>query len=57
MHGEYARMIAAENVLVAYRSKSGTEDLVDWTIKNPALAGTLAEATKHYANSRRSQLD
>jgi hypothetical protein len=54
MHSEYIRMITAENILVAYRSKSQTEDLVEWAIHYPELAQILAEATKIYANSRRS---
>ena len=43
--GELNRMIYAENVVAAYRSRP-RDNWAEWTDKNPVLARLLAEAEK-----------
>lgn len=56
-HAEYAHLVTAENILVAYQSRSRTEDWAAWANEKPQLFTILAEATKLYAHSRRTQPD
>lgn len=44
--GEIRRMIAADNVIRAYKSRQNSDNWATWAIKNPMYAQTIAEAIK-----------
>lgn len=44
--GELKRMIYAENIITAYRSRAQSDNWASWVNSNPKLADMLAEAEK-----------
>lgn len=44
--GEIRRMVAADNVLRAYRSRAHAENWAKWAAENPALNRILNEAIR-----------
>ena len=46
-HAEYRRMIYAENIVIAYRSRAKSNgNWAAWAVSNPAMASILADAEK-----------
>ena len=46
-HAEYRRMIYAENIVIAYKSRAKSDgNWTAWTNSNPAMASILADAEK-----------
>jgi hypothetical protein len=44
--GELRRMIYAENIVTAYRSRAQSQNWASWVNSNPVMADMLAEAEK-----------
>lgn len=42
--GEYRRMIVAENIVIAFRERASTNNVVEWMRENRELADLLFEA-------------
>jgi hypothetical protein len=45
-HAEYKRMIYAENIVIAYKSRAREDNWAAWAMSNPAMASILADAEK-----------
>jgi hypothetical protein len=45
-YGELRRMIVAENIVTAYRSRAQSNNWAEWVNSNPGLADMLADAEK-----------
>lgn len=45
-YGELRRMIYAENLVAAYRSRAQSNNWAEWVASNPVMADVLAEAEK-----------
>jgi len=50
LHHELLCMIAAENILTAYRSNQGAANWAAWAGSNPRLADVLQDAIEAYEN-------
>jgi hypothetical protein len=53
LHGEYRRLIAAENIAAAYENRKRSANWTEWQQSNPKLADLLFEAEKLDATRNR----